>query len=228
MTLPWMTPEWIENRKKKLEEQFKEFGFNFCIKCGSKEEPFIMQHPPFHEQEFMKIRYFSVVNVLERKMKEKIELTYDEYLDKNLPKKIACPNCKKASNILERKSITPKYRCCSCFNQFDIPIFSFKKNSEYFRLLRNYRQELKAKYSSEIIDENKKLREALLQKYISLKDAKICCKKCAYMEDIHGRRLCVKCKQNYHDARYPTCFFCKPKSDEDDNDLGIQVKWACE
>ena len=50
--------------------------------------------------------------------------------------------------------------------------------------------------------------EANHERYISGRDAKTFCDKCAYLWDKHGLKLCSECRESYHPMRYKLCKRC--------------------
>ncbi|MBN2422975.1 hypothetical protein JXB41_07145 [Candidatus Woesearchaeota archaeon] len=200
-TKPWQLKEWRDKRQTILGQK--------CEQCGSETPPFVVQHtwhPPKHKEVFQIVmnEYF---NELFRKKEEKyfeeiIEPQKDQFLAE------CCPKCELLS-FYERKTITPKWRCSHCGYEFDEPSKKFweshpgvkKKRSEYFKqLYQKYKVEIK-KRADEI---NKKNHE----RYMSMKDTKTFCKKCAYKEDIEHKKLCSICKEKYHYKGYPVCKEC--------------------
>ena len=131
-----------------------------------------------------------------------------------------CPYCGN-SNCNERKTLTPKYRCGSCKNEFDI--LELRIPGNLARSIKNLETKLKSQnyfYTSVsqsktlgpilpfIYDEARKTYDEAVQQLVSnyekMKDIIVLCKKCLSAA-IHGYIICEKCKTNYRKTQ--SCFF---------------------
>jgi len=200
---PWATKEW----KKKRDVLIKDY----CESCGSQEGPFVLQHlkqPPKFSIIFSCIRseYFEEYSkkyTFEYKKKIK-------YIDRE-----SCPNCGSSSvRFLKTESIWKCYGKCN--RRFENPamiqdidpvqkkdIVERKKifrESKYIAFEQKYR---------DIIG-----KEAVLQsiihheEYISLTNTCTFCKKCAFLWDIKGLKLCPNCKQSHCAVYMDMCKSC--------------------
>ena len=52
------------------------------------------------------------------------------------------------------------------------------------------------------------------ERYMSGQDTQTFCRKCAYMWDIHGMKICRECNEKYHPIAYKTCQNCAKQERE--------------
>ena len=119
----------------------------------------------------------------------------------------ACPNCN-GSQLSERKNQKPKYYCSNCKSEFNRPktraTKKYNKNESQLKYLIQKR--IKNKYSNKVIaafyDEIKKEYDSkikkLVQKYLSMKNTIVLCKKCHWNAE-NNRILSNKAKKGYHE-----------------------------
>jgi hypothetical protein len=62
-----------------------------------------------------------------------------------------------------------------------------------------------------VISEAYRVSNKLHERYMSCDDTETWCRKCAYMWDIHHKKLCPKCKLEYCDINYEECYKCHRK-----------------
>ena len=208
---PWHTKKWKRMREERLGDE--------CVQCRSVQPPLVIQHLS-HEQLIPP---------------QKHELIWELINERNLyPQKPevfrdGCPKCRKIS-IQERKSIDPKWKCRSCSNEFDEPSAVSVKVSSRSKKGRGKEEhdefwKKRKQIYNEFQSENKDLIEQKYQelsigyeqarkisddRYMSGEGTVTFCKKCAYLWDIEGKRLCRLCKKDYHEFKYKHCYECLP------------------
>lgn len=200
-TKPWQLVDWKKKRDLKIKD--------YCEQCGDKEGPFVLQHtwhPPNHLFLYKEIQR-QFINEKFQGGKELVSnlptgLQQDKYLVN------CCPECGHGS-LTKRKTIKPVYRCIKCGFLFDEPE---KKPNLYIKEIRqimlNYKKDLSKNYRSEIKKRYEEKRNELYERYMSCDDTVTFCKKCAYLYDVKGLKLCERCKKRYHNKRYEFCFIC--------------------
>lgn len=210
---PWGTSEWKEKRKELLKDH--------CEQCDDHEGPFVLQHiwqPP---------EYRSVVDhVINDYVKLKLQQPDVQVLqERQVQQCIAehgftrdvCPECF-SMNIQRRKNLTPIFRCTKCNHRFDQPVIKndcLPRSVSLDRVRKKFVKSLQEVVWNEQHDEIRKT--AILQcitnyrRYVSCADTITVCKKCAYLWEIKGMKLCSKCKTHYHLMCYEQCFECVKK-----------------
>tara|TARA_R110000868_G_scaffold57407_1_gene177282 strand:- start:89 stop:931 length:843 start_codon:yes stop_codon:yes gene_type:complete len=223
----WKTPEWQEQRSQKIKPNCEQCGINRAY------APMVIQHlvqPP----KFRDIRR----TIFENKFSSYLDqnnIDFDEihisdeeyriYLEENVEIREVCPSCSK-QYFSTRKTMSPKYRCSSCWHEFDVPeeIKYLPKlrlrpdkddviNRMLDNKLRNEYYELRKKLWEKLFEETG--REALLISmqyhdiYISFKSVATFCKTCATKMDLVKQLLCYSCKKKYFNYQvHKVCHSC--------------------
>jgi hypothetical protein len=200
---PWSTKEWKEKRDVLIKD--------YCESCGKKEGPFVLQHleqPPKTSIIFSRIRheYFEEYsNKYTFKYKKKIK-----YIDRE-----SCPNCGSLNvRFLKTESIWKCYGKCK--RRFENPVIiqdidpiqkkDIQEKKKIFReeKYRAFEEKYKDIIGKEAVLESISYHE----EYISLKNTSTFCKKCAFLWDIKGVKLCPNCKQRYCAVYMEMCSVC--------------------
>ncbi|MFF0828845.1 hypothetical protein ACFYU8_18530 [Brevibacillus sp. NPDC003359] len=208
---PWNTKEWQEIRQERIKDH--------CEQCKTKQEPFVLQHTrgskPY--QFFVKEKYQEIYNrEIEKGMEyEVIKNEVELYLYENMEKRNVCPNCQ-SINIRERKTKAPKFACYKCYQEFDEPL----SKEDYLRggstvedIINKIGQQ---KIREMVWDQHgeeirtyailKSIEE--FERYMSCIDTVTFCKKCAFLWDKKGLKLCDRCSVKYHAIARDCCRDC--------------------
>ena len=207
---PWQTKEWREMRNRTIGDR--------CEQCGSTDGPFVLQHFS-HDRP---------------KPPSKRDLVWDmmrehgSYPPRPTVQRQACPQCNRC-NLTERKKLKPKWRCIGCHHEFDdsiaveMPINNRTEKGEYDK----YRQEVLFPAFDDFVDAHQDIveqrytatlaeyeqeRRASYDTYISGEGTATFCRKCAFLWDVEGKRLCSQCNERYHPFKFKTCYDCLPSS----------------
>jgi uncharacterized paraquat-inducible protein A len=234
--ISWHTKDWKERREAIIKDK--------CEQCGST-DTLTLQHFS-HPRNYKEIQRSTFQHYYEKFLDEnasnlKSLISKDDILNyiKNAPHeiKMVCPVC--SGNFYTRRK-APIHVCNRCKHEFDEPIS--KEIPEYVDdLILTEEEKLEiadlkkssVKFYSDLYPSiigimvgNKYLFEiekmAMLNyldeniEYLSFKDTKTFCKKCAFNYDKMGRDLCPKCRVNYKQIRYETCVDCLPEGEQKD------------
>lgn len=200
---PWATKEWKEKRDVLIKD--------YCESCGTKEGPFVLQHlkqPDKFAEIMSTIRYEHL-----KEFSSAFEFKYGKRI--KYIKRESCPKCNSLKvRFLKTENIWKCYGKCG--RKFDNPLIiqdidpiQKKDISEKKKLFRDdIFIKFKEKYS-DIVGKQAVL-ESIRQheEYISLKDTCTMCKKCAFLWDIKGLKLCPNCKQSYCAVYMDMCKSC--------------------
>jgi translation elongation factor EF-G len=211
---PWHTKEWKSLRDNLIKDH--------CEQCSTNEGIMVLQHfwhPDSYSSIQQKIthqyyeRYFQQFTI---ELQENMYIATEEYIEKVREYRDLCSQCK-SINFKARKTKLPTYRCNYCQHEFDNPVYS-----EYFG--GPTKDELKKKISDQFIRneiwkhfEQHIRKEAILEslrqhrRYVSCEDTKTFCKKCAFMWDSEGTKLCDKCKTHFHKRYREVCKHCSTR-----------------
>ena len=151
-----------------------------------------------------------------------------------------CPSCF-SNRINERKTLTPRYRCGACKNEFETPIN--RTQQRYVKAIENQKSKLKSgNYSYISISPNitlgplypliyedalatyKNKVQELISDYENMTDVTVLCKKC-HSATRFGLIICDKCKKGYHNMRYEVCFSCYREEKGIDTKKGGEYDW---
>ncbi len=220
----WNTKEWRSRRENLIKEK--------CEQCGSTDNLYI-QHT-WHPR-----RYSDIKRDISKKygdiLREKYpidDLVRDSeilsyiHIEYKYIRRACCPICK-SINIVEQKTLKPKYKCNKCKERFEsVKVIEILVPKYSSTVVRKTYEQIKLNVKKKIYKEKiKKLKEELYQydieketllelindniRYLSMEDVKTYCKKCAFLEDIRGLDLCPICKKNYKKTYYEKCYECK-------------------
>jgi hypothetical protein len=210
----WQTKEWKRPRAELIKE--------YCDQCGSTEPPLTLQHfshPPSI--------YDVVPSIVNRARWEAWQAHYEANPEDRTPitrRRPACPRCGGIS-LLERKTKTPRYRCNTqvrgtCHFEFDesIEVEWVDTRATAARVQAGHDQRRKAfnvEWDREHADEAHALYvDVMIQlldahaKYVRAEESATFCKRCAYLWDKKGVRLCATCGIGYHEISKEQCDEC--------------------
>lgn len=207
---PWHSKEWKEMRNKIIGDS--------CEQCGSTKKPMVLQHFDHYKDLPKKPSKSSVVWSL--------MLEREAFPPRPIVLRPACPDCKKRA-LSQRKTMKPIWRCIGCHHVFDNPssvevAVDRRTGTEQFE---SFRKQCKVAFSEfldshiELVSERlnvklkeyEKVKEASLSLYMSGEGTATFCKKCAYLWDVQGLKLCGFCRKGYHPFKYNSCFKCIPE-----------------
>lgn len=208
---PWQTNEWKHLREQTLKDH--------CEQCETTEGIMVIQHF-WHPQEYSTIQYSIVGRYLDEYYSKfindygiELELEIERLWNEQAIENYTCPNCS-SINFSERKTKTPKYRCNKCKLEFDEAVIEkllglSTKNEFTTSFTRKYINE-KIWVSFKSLIRKEALLESIAQhkKYIAFDGTKTFCKKCAFLWDKKGMKLCDECKSNYHNRGKSLCSSC--------------------
>jgi len=229
----WHTKDWKERKDKIIKDK--------CEQCGST-NGLTLQHfthtRNYKEIELLAFRfYYDTFTTENATIIDNLICKDDilEYIRKHPREvKMVCPIC--SANYYKRRK-APIYVCKRCKYEFDEPIS--KEIPEYiddFVLSETEKKEIanlkktSVKFFSDLypsiigsIVRKKYLFEiekmTMLNylegniEYLSFKNTKTFCRKCAFNYDIKELDLCPKCKVNYKYIGYETCVDCLPEGE---------------
>lgn len=206
---PWHTKEWVIERNRLIEDA--------CTQCGSQKPPLVLQHT-WQPQKLSRIAQEIRQNLLPDYERQHPfpQLTPPE------PEwqREGCPRCHKFS-FYWRKT-TEDWRCANqhCKHVFEnpvnVPILSPHQQAEWYPVVEAAEEKWKLEFrettEEQVLAEALQITFAEHDRYISLKDTTTFCKKCAFLWDIKGKRMCSKCRSFipiHLDESY--CFTCLDK-----------------
>ncbi len=189
MTKPWNTPEWKDKREKLIEGKS-------CEWCGSKETLAI--HHIYPEEPYL-VRYKKAsLALLEELIKDGV------YEPINKIEQCACPECGSHS---VREFRPTRYRCLDCSEYFSMQ----KRFKGPLRVSKEDFADFREKHTLEIKEFLEKERQRNFEKYMTLENTMILCRKC-HMAIGKGLVLCKECKQRYHKSDRDKCWSCFGKT----------------
>ncbi len=188
-----------------------------CEQCGSTDGPFVIQHFS-HDRPKPPSKRTVVWNLMRE---------YGSYPPRPTDQRQACPQCNRCS-LTERKKLKPKWRCIACEHEFDDPVTvelrvsgntGRDENARYRQglskvfddFLNAHTEEVEQRYTA-VLAVYEQERRASYDTYISGEGTATFCKKCAFLWDVEGKKLCNQCKERYHPFQYKTCYDCLPQS----------------
>jgi hypothetical protein len=188
---PWKTKEWREKRAEILEGKS-------CEWCSSKIALSIHHKEP--EQPYL-VRYKIIQQVLlEKLVREGV------YKPINKVEESVCPECGSHS---VREFRATRFRCLDCNEYFSMN----KKLKGPLRISKEDFADFVEKYSPKIKEYLQTKRQKDFEKYMTLDNTMILCKKC-HMAIGKGMVLCQVCKQGYHRPNFDRCFKCYSKTEK--------------
>lgn len=180
-----------------------------CEQCGSSEKPLVIQHF-WHPRSFGKIfrdlagdDWINFKSSYNEKLAEHLKIEDD-----------VCPRCGSA-NIRYQKMLGD-WRCQTCQDKFKTPIrgmvldregrriLSAKKRDSYECRWRQFQNEYGPKYGKAAV----LTAIGETRRYLSLENTATFCKRCAFLWDERGLRLCVRCGDAFHSVATPACRTC--------------------
>lgn len=201
---PWHTKEWKEKRKVLLASQ--------CQNCGTTTPPLVLQHTwhptPLHRL-FYNARKKYQNEWLLWKQSHPMEIDTSSLI----PDADGCPKCGSTTIRYRKKAKT--WICVSkpggiaCGNIFDHPV-RVVSHRTIGRLEKAASQKIQDDFDEEF-GIGKKVAILFIEqqlRYLSLKDTKTLCKRCAFVEDRTRLVLCNLCGRNYHSRKYDRCSKC--------------------
>ena len=204
---PWHTKEWKEQRKILLATQ--------CENCGTSAPPFVLQHT-WHPTPIYKLFYKAQKKYEDEWLSWKQSHTVEVDTSSLFPDMDGCPKC--GSTTIRYRKIAQTWICTSkpagitCGNVFDTPIRVV--SHEAIRNLEKAADQNLHDAFYEAFGIGKKVTITALEhniRYLSLKDTKTFCKRCAFVVDKTNMVLCNVCKNKYHSKKYDRCSSCAGK-----------------
>jgi hypothetical protein len=201
---PWHTKEWKEARKALLASQ--------CKACETTVPPLVLQHT-WHPTPLYKL-----FRAARRKYRDEWEAWKGSHrieVDRSsLPVDTdACPRCGSTTIRFRKRAETwicvSKAGGVSCGNVFENPVRVISPLT-IRNLERTASQNVQDAFDEAFGIGKKVITKALEHniRYLSLKDTKTLCKRCAFVEDRTRMVLCDLCKKKYHSKKYDRCSAC--------------------
>ena len=205
----WHSPEWHALRLRLIKDR--------CAQCSTAEGPFTLQHF-WHP---LSIPEASRFLRLEHRRRAHEEYLVQYPLVDATEERQACPRCSSV-NIYHREHVTPHWKCNYrsgrrwCGHEFDEPVrlmapaykanaaqkqahwtaFYAEYNSQYGELADSFNVQA----TVEVLE--------LFERYLSGEGTDTFCRKCAFMWDQKGLRLCHVCRTEWHAHHEPACGVC--------------------
>jgi len=212
---PWHTKEWKEQRKILLAAQ--------CENCGTSNSPLVLQHT-WHPTPIYKLFYKARKKHEDEWQSWKQSHTIEIDSSSLLPDADGCPKC--GSTTIRYRKIAKTWICVSkpkgitCGNVFDTPtrVVSY----EAIRSLEKVAAQNFQDAFYEAVGIGKKVTITAIEhhtRYMSMKDTKTLCKRCAFVEDRTNMVLCNICKIKYHSEKYDRCLSCAGKDTPEYSDI---------
>lgn len=201
---PWHTKEWKEQRKVLLASQ--------CKNCGTSTPPLVLQHT-WHPTPIYKLFYTARKKFENEWQLWKQTHTFEVDTSSLIPDTDGCPKCGSTTIRYRKKAKTwicaSKPKGITCGNVFDTPIRVISPDA-IWHLEKSASQKLQDAFDEEFGVGKKVVITALGHniRYLSLKDTKTLCKRCAFVEDKTKMVLCSICKNKYHSIKYDRCSAC--------------------
>jgi hypothetical protein len=201
---PWHSKEWKEKRNLLLGSQ--------CENCGTATPPLVLQHT-WHPTPLYRLFYKAREKHKEHWVQWKQSHTIEIDKSSLIPDADGCPKC--GSTTIRYRKRANTWICVSkpvgitCGNVFDKPV-QVVSNHAVSKLEKVAGQKLQDDFDDEFGIGKKVVILAIEQhlRYVSLKDTKTLCKRCAFVEDKTNMVLCKICRKNYHAVKYDRCSVC--------------------
>ena len=201
---PWHTKEWKEKRRILLASQ--------CQNCGTTTPPLVLQHTwhptPLHHLFYTTRKKYQNEWLL-WKQTHAIEIDTSALH----PDADGCPKCGSTTIRYRKRANTwicvAKAKGTACGNVFQNPSRVISPQA-IRKLERIARQKVRDAFDEEFGIGRKVSITAIEHqiRYLSLKDTKTLCKRCAFVEDKTKLVLCTICRQRYHAKKYDRCSTC--------------------
>lgn len=205
---PWRSKFWKEKRQEIIGSS--------CEQCGSEEPPFVLQH----------LKKYPGFADCKRIIQEPLWEQYKAEHPVEKPAlpvvlREACPKCQSTSikfqKTVNRWKCYGKQRRRTCNHEFEQPIqveghtaqARRDRSVQWQEDSRQNWESFQALYRDRIGKEAILLTLRYRMLYLSFKDVATFCKKCAYIWDMKGERLCQQCKTNWHHIALPVCSACR-------------------
>ena len=205
---PWQTKEWKEKRKLLLASQ--------CENCGTTTPPLVLQHT-WHPTPLYKLFYKARKKYQNERLIWEQSHTVEIDTASLIPDTDGCPKC--GSTTIRYRKRASTWICVSkpldirlgitCGNVFDNPI-RVVSHQTIRKLEKDASQTIQDNFDEEF-GIGKKVIVLHIEhnlRYLSLKDTKTLCKRCAFVEDKTKLVLCNVCRENYHSKKYDRCSTC--------------------
>jgi hypothetical protein len=200
---PWYTKEWKEGRKALLAA--------VCESCGTTTPPLVLQHT-WHPTPLYKLFYAARKKY--RGEWETWKVSHPIEVHSSLdPDMDGCPRC--GSTTIRYRKKVKTWICVArsagfeCGNVFESPMRVVSPVAMR-NLLRRAAGDVQDAFDEAFGIGRKVITKALEHqiRYLSLKDTKTLCKRCAFVEDRTRMILCAICKEKYHSKKYDRCSSC--------------------
>ena len=203
----WQSEEWAQERSKLLLDK--------CQQCHSIEQPLVLQHL-WHPMSFGQ--------TLRRVTGPDAWLNFKHWYVFSFAKDLLevrnlCPDCE-SLNVHQLKT-RPIWRCYHCNGSFESPAQASVFSAEGKKKISKRKAELgqkefeldrwqhfKRMYGPAYGKTTVLMQIELSRRYLSFSDTVTFCKKCAFLWDEKGVRLCVRCGENWHSRLYNECKKC--------------------
>lgn len=204
---PWQTSAWKNERKKCLGSS--------CEQCGSSEPPLVLQHF-WHPHSFAQNLRIVVGKDVWKAFKKRWDDRLGEAITEN---RDTCPKC--SSLHVKPRKRSADWKCYKCGTEFarpDVRAIAIRQVDAYEMHRRReatakerwqaFVREFGPRYGAEAIF--RYLEESRV--YLSFNGVATFCQRCAFLWDKRGLRLCVLCKERYHQLHYANCLECESQS----------------
>ena len=200
----WHRREWKEQRKLLLGTQ--------CESCGTTTPPLVLQHT-WHPTPLYRLFYKARKKYQREWLAWKQSHAVDVDTSSVSANADGCPKC--GSTAIRYRKRAKTWICVSrpagspCGHVFDQPVRVISQQT-IRKLERAARQRVQDDFDDQSGIGRKVTITAIEQqiRYLSLKDTKTLCKRCAFVEDRTRMVLCAVCKENYHFKKYDRCSGC--------------------
>ena len=205
----WRTPEWHALRERLINDH--------CAQCSSTEGPFTLQHF-WHP---LTIPEAARLLRLQHRRRARDEYLIRYPIIEATEERQACPRCHSV-NIYSRDRVTPRWKCNYrsgrrwCGHEFDQPVRviapAYKVNAaqtqaSWTAFYAYYNLQYADMAESFNVQATLHVLE-LFERYLSGEGTGTFCRKCAFMWDQNGLRLCHMCRTEWHKHHEPACIVC--------------------
>lgn len=217
----WRTEEWKELRNRLIKDH--------CEQCGSAEGPFTLHHlmAPVNLTDFARQLRGELFHQVRTGLEQSGALEgLQERLGPDGKPRLGCPFCG-GTNLRERMrnrrshATKPRFVCQTgrnykvCKREFEEPVLlqplrlQTPANQRYHLVQETFAE----RYAS--AEQHLYLDAAVLAvrqfaRYMAGEDTATFCRKCAYLWDEKGMRLCQTCNRGWHRLEFKRCSACAP------------------